>query len=71
MSEFGKKFDESLDRHITGNYGEDQFKDVEEEPEQPPTQQGSWLVAIFRIVLIIVGIVYGWKILQALWKVIT
>lgn len=26
MSKFGRKFDEALDRHITGNYGENQFK---------------------------------------------
>lgn len=25
MSSFGKRFDEALDKHITGNYGEDQF----------------------------------------------
>tara|TARA_Y100000310_G_C20643286_1_gene795158 strand:- start:465 stop:710 length:246 start_codon:yes stop_codon:yes gene_type:complete len=25
MSQFGRKFDEALDRHITGNYGENQF----------------------------------------------
>lgn len=30
MSQFGRKFDEALDRHITGNYGEDQFKNEEE-----------------------------------------
>lgn len=26
---------ESLDRHITGNYGEDQFRDYPEEPDEP------------------------------------
>ncbi len=26
MSSFGRSFDNALDRHITGNYGEDQFK---------------------------------------------
>ena len=25
MSRYGRKFDEALDRHITGNYGEDQI----------------------------------------------
>lgn len=27
MSVFGRKFDEALDKHITGNYGEKQFLD--------------------------------------------
>ena len=27
MSRFGKQFDNALDRHITGNYGENQFKE--------------------------------------------
>lgn len=26
MSRFGKQFDDALDRHITGNYGEKQFE---------------------------------------------
>ena len=30
MSSFGRKFDEALDRHITGNYGEDQFESAEQ-----------------------------------------
>jgi len=34
MSKFGKRFDEALDRHITGNYGEDQFEDEDEEDEE-------------------------------------
>lgn len=28
MSRFGRQFDNALDRHITGNYGEDQFKEA-------------------------------------------
>jgi len=27
MSRFGRQFDNALDRHITGNYGENQFKE--------------------------------------------
>lgn len=37
MSRFGKRFDEALDKHITGNYGEDQLKeefDDEEDDEE-------------------------------------
>lgn len=30
MSEYGKDFDKALDRYITGNYGENQFKDESE-----------------------------------------
>ena len=28
MLEEGRKLDEALDRHITGNYGEDQLNDI-------------------------------------------
>ena len=30
MSQFGRKFDIELDKHITGNYGEDQFEKEED-----------------------------------------
>ena len=33
MSRFGKQFDNALDRHITGNYGEDQFKEERDLPD--------------------------------------
>ena len=34
MSRFGKQFDEALDRHITGNYGDDQFSEEEIEEQE-------------------------------------
>ena len=30
MSQFGKSFDMRLDKHITGNYGEDQLERIED-----------------------------------------
>ena len=33
MSRFGRQFDNALDRHIIGNYGEDQFKEERELPD--------------------------------------
>jgi hypothetical protein len=40
------RFSQDLDRHITGNYGEDFFKG-EDEPQEPPPVRGKYLVAFY------------------------
>ena len=33
MSRYGRRFDEALDRHITGNYGEDQITEEDKDED--------------------------------------
>jgi hypothetical protein len=38
---FDRRMDASLDRHITGNYGEDSYQPTEEELEQEKTKDAA------------------------------